>query len=190
MRLTLNMIHHARRILCVFLLAGVVCLAACGSDDSNNAANSQRPSGQTASGNPPRPSSQIMAPPSSSSSDAPAMISTIDLSVPDAVVNITPEETKVQTDPVVLSQVLLTANEAQSRRIAARGLGRKREYDALPALLDALYDEDLTVRVYAISAIHDITHMRFNFRPDGPADRRDEQIQHLIAYFRRNGVID
>ncbi len=191
MRLILNTFRSDRLAVLVFSLAGAMCLISCGREDSSTT-TPQRPSSTADGGKPARPSSQILRPAGSSTSspDVPVMVSAIDLSVPDAVVNITPEETKAQTDTTVLSQVLLTADEPMSRRVAARSLGRTRSYDHLPVLLDALYDEDLTVRVYAISAINDITGMRFPYKPDAPEATRNEQAEKLVARLRQLGRID
>ncbi len=116
---------------------------------------------------------------------------TIDLSAPPAdIVAITPEAVEAQTDTEVITQAMLVADDRMSRRQAARELGRRAGYEAIPALLVALEDEDLTVRSYAISAISDICGMRFNYDPDAPVSSREAQIESLKGFFRRAGIIE
>ena len=103
---------------------------------------------------------------------------------------ITPEEVKVQTDMVVLGEVLTSAEDPESRKVAARSIGRKGDFASLPALLEGLSDENPTVRVYSISAINDITNMRYRYDPKAPASIRKKQVDDLYAYFRRCEVIE
>lgn len=110
--------------------------------------------------------------------------------IPDVdVVAIRPEQVKTERDAGVLTKVLIEAEEPKSRQEAARALGRQDVRSALPALLDALSDDDLTVRVYAISAINDITNMRFIYAPDSPKDVREPQARDLRNYLRQAGAI-
>ena len=106
------------------------------------------------------------------------------------VVAMTPDEVKTQRDLTVVAKVLIEADEPKSRRVAARTLGREGGFDTLPVLLEALLDEDLTVRVYAISAINDISHMRYSYNPKASKHIRDQQARDLAAYFKRRGVIE
>jgi len=105
------------------------------------------------------------------------------------IVGMTPEEVKVEKDPVVLERVLVYAEDVDSRKAAARGLGRDAGMSSLPALLEGLYDENLTVRVYSVSAINDITSMRYRYDPKAPKDIRDDQAKKIEEYFRSVGVI-
>jgi hypothetical protein len=105
------------------------------------------------------------------------------------VVGITPEEVKEEKDPVVLQRVLVEAADVDSRKAAARGLGREAGVSSIPALIEGLHDENITVRVYSISAINDITSMRYRYDPKAPKEIRDDQARKIEEYFRNVGVI-
>ena len=169
----------------VFVMLGVVLLVGCGGDQDESVSRT----GSSNRGARPSQDGPVVRERPSSPREAREQLTPLE--IPDGVdvVSITPEQVKTERDTAVLAKVLVEAEEPKSRGQAARGLGRGRDRSALPALLEALSDDDLTVRVYAISAINDITGMKFRYAPDSPESVREQQARNLRDYLRTAGAV-
>jgi hypothetical protein len=183
------------KMLTMLMVVGIVgaCLVGCGGETDSTESRSE---GTTVRGTPGGSSAPTQRSSTSGSSRSgeyqpPSSGTRYDATVSrEEIVAITPEDAKVQTDPVVVIQVLTDAEDPKSRQTAARTLGRGGDFTALPALLEALSDENVTVRSYAISAINDITHMKFRYDPKAPIAIREPQARDMVNYFRKHDVID
>jgi len=94
------------------------------------------------------------------------------------------------TDPNLLTDVLDTDPSPQIRAAAAQGLSRLKRHEALPELIRALDDEDLKVRTWAITAIHNTCHVRFVYRADAPRKERLWHIENIKKNLTTWGVLD
>ena len=91
-------------------------------------------------------------------------------------------------DPAPLIDVLGSGDDPLVRAGAARGLTRLRDPRSLPALVRTLEDGDQRVRLWAISAIHNMTTRRFPYDAAiAPAQQR-EVIQRIKDYMRSGGI--
>ena len=69
--------------------------------------------------------------------------------------------------------------ESQSNHVRAaviQGLAFQRDYDSMPALLDAMADPSLVVRGRAGAAVQRLLGLKFGFDADGPPDEREKII--------------
>ncbi len=91
---------------------------------------------------------------------------------------------KDKGDPATLLAVLTNTQEkAEVRAEAAEQLGAMKYADAGPAIIDAMSDESVLVRIAAGTAISTIMGMRFNFSARDPADKREEAISLTRKYW-------
>lgn len=91
------------------------------------------------------------------------------------------------TDPKLLTEPLSDDPSPKVRQAAARGLGQLRDRRSIPALMDALDDEDLNVRVWAITALHNTLNgeIRFPYKASGPREQRLLQIDNIRVVMAR-----
>ncbi len=91
------------------------------------------------------------------------------------------------TDPKLLTEPLSDDPSPKVRQAAARGLGQLRDRRSIPALMDALDDEDLNVRVWAITALHNTLNgeIRFPYKASNPREQRLLQIDNIRVVMAR-----
>lgn len=89
-------------------------------------------------------------------------------------------------DPKLLTDPLTNDPSPNIRQAAARGLAQLQNRDALPDLMDALDDEDVNVRVWAITALHNtIVGIRFPYNASDPREERLMQIENIRRHVKR-----
>jgi len=94
------------------------------------------------------------------------------------------------TDPALLTSALAEDPAPVIRAAAARGLSRLKRREAIPQLLDALDDDDLHVRTWAITALNNTLHgVRFPYRADEPRERRLYNISIMRTKLTSWGVL-
>jgi len=77
---------------------------------------------------------------------------------------------------------LVTESQSDGvRAVAIQGLAFQRDYECMPALLDAMEDPSLVVRGRAGAAVERLVGLDFNFDADAPLEKRER----LIAAMRR-----
>ncbi len=92
-------------------------------------------------------------------------------------------------DPAVLTDVLAADPLPETRAAAARGLSRLRSVQAVPQLVEALSDEDLKVRTWAITALNRTFGGRFQFAADAPLERRRLHIYNIRRRLATGGYL-
>ena len=94
------------------------------------------------------------------------------------------------TNPKLLTGVLDEDPSPAVRAAAARGLSRLRRREAIPDLLDALDDDDLQVRTWAITALNNtLRSTRFVYKADDPREVRLRNISIIRTKLTTWGVI-
>ena len=94
------------------------------------------------------------------------------------------------TDPALLTDTLAEDPSPVIRAAAAQGLSRLKRREVIPQLLDALDDEDLNVRTWAITALNNTLHgVRFPYRADEPRERRLYHISVIRTNLTTWGVL-
>jgi hypothetical protein len=90
------------------------------------------------------------------------------------------------TDPKLLTDALADDPAPDIRAAAARGLSRLKSEEAIPELLDALDDDDINVRTWAITGLNNtLVGVRFPYDARAPRPERLKQIESIRAYLER-----
>lgn len=92
-------------------------------------------------------------------------------------------------DPTVLTDVLAVDPSSETRAAAARALSRLRNLQAVPQLVEALADEDLKVRTWAITALNQTFGGRFEYSADAPLERRRLHIYNIRRRLATGGYL-
>ncbi len=94
------------------------------------------------------------------------------------------------TDVQLLLHTLHNDEAPAARAGAAKGLGRKADVTTLTDLTRALkQDDSRQVRMSVITAIHDITIVRFKYDPSAPAAVRAKQVSAIESILRSRGLV-
>lgn len=94
------------------------------------------------------------------------------------------------TDPKLLTDVLAEDPSPRIRAAAARGLSRLGRREAIPQLLDALDDEDINVRTWAITALNNtLIGVRFPYNANEPREARLRHIAIIRTRLTAWGVL-
>lgn len=94
------------------------------------------------------------------------------------------------TDPKLLTDVLAEDPSARIRAAAARGLSRLGRRETIPQLLDALDDEDINVRTWAITALNNtLIGVRFPYNANEPREARLRHIAIIRTRLTAWGVL-
>jgi len=93
------------------------------------------------------------------------------------------------TDPKLLTDVLADDPAPDIRAAAARGLSRLRSQQAIPQLFHALSDEDLQVRIWAITALNKTCGGKFVFTPEAPLEERQTDLANIRTRLTYWGVL-
>jgi hypothetical protein len=88
---------------------------------------------------------------------------------------------------VHLIEMLKTDPDPIARAAAARGLGDKTNWDAVPALIGGLRDKDLMVRKRTAATMNRYVRS-FRIKADQPEHEREKTIKMLIKLLESNGV--
>ena len=95
------------------------------------------------------------------------------------------------TDPALLTSALAEDPSPAIRAAAARGLSRLKRREARPQLLDALDDDDIHVRTWAITALNNTLHgTRFPYRANEPREQRLHRIAEIRRTLTNWGVLE
>lgn len=79
----------------------------------------------------------------------------------------------------------IASDDANERILAVRQAGERKDWGAVPLLVDRLEDEDAAVRFYAILALERITGERFGYEYAEPSPRRADAVVRWRTYIRR-----
>ncbi len=94
------------------------------------------------------------------------------------------------TDPTLLTSVLISDAPPIVRQAAARGLGDLKNRDAIPDLVRALDDDNLNVRVWAISALNNtLVDARFPYNANARREERLMRIDNIERQLRAAGLL-
>jgi hypothetical protein len=94
-----------------------------------------------------------------------------------------------QGDPAFLGRLLAADPEPVVRAGAARGLSLLRDPNAMPVLVAGLEDPDHRVRLWSVTAIHNMIIRRFPYDAALPPATQQRQIERIKAYLRSCGVL-
>jgi HEAT repeat protein len=92
-------------------------------------------------------------------------------------------------DSKLLVQVLQTDKDAEARAGAAKGLARLKDQMTVPVLYEKLRDPDQKVRIWAATALSNITGARFDYRAEVPPDQQKDKIDYIGVLLRRWGML-
>lgn len=84
-----------------------------------------------------------------------------------------------------LQQVLAESQSPAVRAACIRGLAAQRDYDSMPAFLDALDDESELVRGRAGVAVQELLGADFGYRHNAPPKQRKAKIKQLRQEWER-----
>ena len=80
-----------------------------------------------------------------------------------------------------MRRVFKEAKDVNVRAAVIDGLGEAEDWDAVPELIDALEDEDATIRGRANAALRKIFKANFFFKANDPPEKRAK----IVAYIRK-----
>jgi len=79
--------------------------------------------------------------------------------------------------------VFIKSKVPEVRAAAVQGLGRKRDFDTLPKLIDAMEDESPLVRGRAGAAVRRIVGLNYEFRALDPPEKRKEAVEFYRKFW-------
>jgi HEAT repeat protein len=84
----------------------------------------------------------------------------------------------------IIAPITDKSQPPEVRAGAVKAVARLRAHAALPALLEALGDDDEQVRALAIVAVQKVIAIRFQFDPGAPKAARDQQVAAIRAFLK------
>ncbi len=94
------------------------------------------------------------------------------------------DKAKIQVEAPALIGILDTDEDAGVKGTAAQILGQRRIWTAMPSLIKAMRDPDITIRHRANAAVETILGLKVGYHAEDPPHQREQAIQRTETAFR------